>query len=205
MKNLSRDARDITTSSKTSIFEFYKSSQFSSQASSVNNSPLWPLLMVCATNISTISACEDENELNKIWNDLKEGNIDSNEFAHSIATLMGSKTQNIIDTGVPGKLSYGFVCGFSSGYALKKVGKVAAFSLGIGFALLQSLSYGGYIKINFERMNEDFNKLMDLDNDDDFDQDDAQELLNRIYNVLSYNIPAGSGFGTGFFMGLRSG
>jgi len=36
------------------------------------------------------------------------------------------------------------------------------------------------------------------------DAGDLQEGYNRLYEVLSHNMPAGSGFGAGFLMGLRS-
>lgn len=34
--------------------------------------------------------------------------------------------QAAVETGIPMHLSYGFICGYCSGYTLKKVGKVAA-------------------------------------------------------------------------------
>ena len=40
------------------------------------------------------------------------------------------KIQNAYDTGIPSQLSYGFVCGYCSGYALKVVGKGAAVVFG---------------------------------------------------------------------------
>jgi len=46
------------------------------------------------------------------------------------------QVQGAIDSGVPTQLSYGFISGFCSGYALKKVGKAAATVLGTSFFLL---------------------------------------------------------------------
>jgi uncharacterized membrane protein (Fun14 family) len=46
------------------------------------------------------------------------------------AAQAGSHIQSAVDSGIPTQLSYGFVCGYCSGYAAKKVGKAAAGILG---------------------------------------------------------------------------
>ena len=71
--------------------------------------------------------------------------------------------------------------------------------------LIQTLSYNGYITVDFDRMNNDFNKLLDINDDDEVNEDDLKELTNRIYKIISHQIPATSGFCTGFLMGVRSG
>jgi uncharacterized membrane protein (Fun14 family) len=48
-----------------------------------------------------------------------------------------SQLNRLIETGVPGQLSWGFVSGFSAGYCIKKVSKVAAFALGGMFIFVQ--------------------------------------------------------------------
>jgi uncharacterized membrane protein (Fun14 family) len=48
----------------------------------------------------------------------------------SSSSLSRHQIQGAIDTGIPTTISYGFVSGFCSGYALKKVGKVVAVVLG---------------------------------------------------------------------------
>jgi hypothetical protein len=52
------------------------------------------------------------------------------DFGNQIASVAGEKVQEAVDSGVPTQLSYGFVCGYCSGYALKKAGKVAAIVFG---------------------------------------------------------------------------
>ena len=42
-------------------------------------------------------------------------------------------------------MTYGFAAGACSGFALVKVGKVAAGGLGLVFLLLQSLAYSGFM------------------------------------------------------------
>ena len=67
----------------------------------------------------------------------------SNFDVDAIGQNIGSKAQEAIDSGVPTQISYGFICGYSSGYALKKVGKAASVVFGLGFVGLQSLAYAG--------------------------------------------------------------
>lgn len=50
------------------------------------------------------------------------------------------------------KLSFGAVMGYTSGYATKKIGKAAAFVVGLGFIILQSLAVAGYIEIDWMKI-----------------------------------------------------
>ena len=111
----------------------------------------------------------------------------------------------IISTGVPGQLSGGFVAGWCAGYSLKKIGKVGAFAFGLGFCTLQALSYSGYVHVDYNKMGRDFKKIFDLNNDGKVDEEDGRQIYNKVMEVLTYNIPAGSGFGAGFIAGVRSG
>lgn len=50
------------------------------------------------------------------------------------------------------------------------------------------------------------NSALDLDGDGEFNlEGDGKVIYDRVVEVLEYNLPAGSGFGAGFVMGLRSG
>eukprot|EP00594_Rhizosolenia_setigera_P012245 CAMPEP_0178955648 /NCGR_PEP_ID=MMETSP0789-20121207/9732_1 /TAXON_ID=3005 /ORGANISM="Rhizosolenia setigera, Strain CCMP 1694" /LENGTH=158 /DNA_ID=CAMNT_0020637323 /DNA_START=318 /DNA_END=794 /DNA_ORIENTATION=+ len=129
----------------------------------------------------------------------------ADEYISPILDSTGLKLEGALENGVPGKLSYGFICGFSSGYALKKVGKAGAVAFGLGFAVLQTMSYNGYITINFDKMNSDFKKALDINDDGDVDEKDVQEITDKTVDILSYNLPAGSGFSVGFFMGVKAG
>ncbi len=114
--------------------------------------------------------------------------------------------EEIISTGVPGQqLSGGFVAGWCAGYSLKKVGKFGAFTFGLGFCALQALSYSGYIKVNYNKISDDVKNLLDLNNDGNVDEKDGQCLYTKLMEILTYNIPAGSGLGAGFIAGTRSG
>jgi len=57
--------------------------------------------------------------------------------SHVLATAAGKSVSEVLATGVPNQLSYGFVAGFASGYSAKKVSKVATFVFGTGFCIMQ--------------------------------------------------------------------
>jgi hypothetical protein len=52
------------------------------------------------------------------------------KVSDQLASTTGGKLQEAVDSGVPTQVSYGFVCGYCSGYAAKKAGKVAAIVFG---------------------------------------------------------------------------
>ena len=129
----------------------------------------------------------------------------SNFDVDAIGQNIGSKAQEAIDSGVPTQISYGFLCGYSSGYALKKVGKMASVAFGLGFVGLQSLAYAGYIQLDHKALKEDMEKVFDLNQDGKVDNDDVQLVYNKIMEILQFNMTGGSGFAAGFLGGFRSG
>lgn len=154
---------------------------------------------------SKVTLCEgsnndDDDILSKLKSSLIR-NIDIDKLGKQV----GSQVQEVISTGLPTQLSYGFICGYSSGYALKKVGKAASIVFGLGFATLQTLSYSGYIEINHSRLKEDVEKALDLNRDGNVDGIDVSEGAEKLLKVLQYNMVGGSGFAAGFFGGIRSG
>eukprot|EP00599_Poterioochromonas_sp_BG-1_P003078 CAMPEP_0173149420 /NCGR_PEP_ID=MMETSP1105-20130129/10318_1 /TAXON_ID=2985 /ORGANISM="Ochromonas sp., Strain BG-1" /LENGTH=188 /DNA_ID=CAMNT_0014064289 /DNA_START=146 /DNA_END=712 /DNA_ORIENTATION=- len=117
-------------------------------------------------------------------------------------TLNGVK--RLFESGVPSQFGYGFLMGYSSGFCLKKVSRVAAFLLGSTFILIQSLSYSGLIKVDYEGVQEKIEQLLDLNKDGKVDMDDVKYAQNKIIDVLEYNMPAGGGFSAGLIAGFRS-
>ena len=83
-----------------------------------------------------------ENNLEKLLKNASEGNFNE----------LGKTVYYTIDSGAPGKIGYGFLMGYSSGFCLKKVSKIIAFSVGGVFILAQVLSSQGYLTINHERI-----------------------------------------------------
>ena len=85
------------------------------------------------------------------------------------------------------KLTYGFIAGWCSGMALKKVGQVAATVLGLGFVSLQTLQYYGYIEISHDKFKSTVEDALDLNNDGKVDKSDIQASFDRLMGVLTYN------------------
>lgn len=75
----------------------------------------------------------------------------------------------------------------------------------MGFVVLQSLQYSGYIQVDHGKLRKDVESMFDLDGDGDVDKDDANIGYTKVLAMLQYNMPAGGGFGAGFVGGLRSG
>ena len=59
------------------------------------------------------------------------------------------------------QLSFGSVMGYCSGYATKKIGKAAAFAVGVGFICMQGLVSTGYLNINWGKVKDDAIKSVD--------------------------------------------
>eukprot|EP00545_Synedropsis_sp_CCMP1620_P010011 CAMPEP_0119013274 /NCGR_PEP_ID=MMETSP1176-20130426/8284_1 /TAXON_ID=265551 /ORGANISM="Synedropsis recta cf, Strain CCMP1620" /LENGTH=186 /DNA_ID=CAMNT_0006966355 /DNA_START=43 /DNA_END=603 /DNA_ORIENTATION=+ len=161
------------------------------------------LLGVTSLGGTTVSLCEDKSFVDKIMDSTKSG--DFNQVLDSVATQLGSSVQGAVDSGVPTQLSYGFVSGYCSGLALKKAGRAAAVVFGMGFVVLQTLQYSGYIQVDHGKLKKGVESLFDLDGDGDVDEKDANLAYTKVLSVLQYNMPAGGGFGAGFVGGLRSG
>ncbi|KAL7576342.1 hypothetical protein ACA910_018158 [Epithemia clementina (nom. ined.)] len=159
-----------------------------------------------------VSLCEKKK--GEILTKDSEGNIDwaasvsrvpNADFWDDIAIAAGSKVQSAVDTGVPTALSYGFISGFCSGFALKKAGKVAASVLGLGFLAMQALAYNGYITVDHGKIRKDVEGILDLNKDGLVDDKDRAIAMEKLMEVLQFNMPSGGGFVVGFLGGLRSG
>ncbi len=96
-----------------------------------------------------------------------------------------------------GQITFGGLAGFVAGYALKKVGKVAAIVLGLFFIGLQLLAYYGFVEIDWTRIQASVDPLLG--------QEQLQSLWQRLVAVLTYNSPFAGGFVAGLVLGLRRG
>lgn len=104
------------------------------------------------------------------------------------------------------QIGLGSAMGFCSGYALKKIGKVAAFGIGTAFILVQVGRYYGVIgDIDWSQVEERMHRVLDADGDGRFTMKDAEMHYNKVVSVLSYNIPSSASFGAAFLVGLRYG
>ncbi len=84
-----------------------------------------------------------------------------------------------------------------------QLGRVLACAVGGVFVGLQVLAYHGYTVVNYEKIEEDVTKLLDVNNDGKIDINDAESLFNNVNKVVGYNMPSGGGFVGGLVLGLR--
>ena len=131
--------------------------------------------------------------------------VTKNESADAALTKIGAQVSDIIATGLPSQLSWGFTSGYCAGFAAKKVGKFVAVFVGGVFCLLQALHYNGYITVDHSKIQDDFNQAFDMNNDGTTDTLDIKAIYNRFYDVISFHAPSGTGFAAGLLLGLRSG
>lgn len=105
----------------------------------------------------------------------------------------------ILDTLAPylGQVSFGGLAGFATGYALKKIGKIALFIFGSIFILLQLLAYFGLIEINWLRIQQFAEPALQ--------RPALENAINGLIGVLTNNIPFAGAFMPGFLLGLKFG
>jgi len=90
-------------------------------------------------------------------------------------------------------LGGGGLAGWAVGFTLKKVAKLAALVLGVGFISIQYLAYNRYITIDWERI-----KTTVPD-------ESIEQSASSLMSVLTYNLPFAGSFVVGFWMGFRKG
>ncbi len=95
------------------------------------------------------------------------------------------------------QISFGFVAGFVVGYAFKKVGKMLAIALGLIFILLQILAYYGFITINWAKVQDQVNPVLE--------QESLKSIWNNIIAILTYNISFAAAFIPAFLLGIKKG
>ncbi|CAB4408912.1 unnamed protein product [Rhizophagus irregularis] len=101
------------------------------------------------------------------------------------------------------QISFGASMGFASGYFVKRISKTAAFLVGAVFVLLQILEHQGYIKIHWNKFEENYQKVLDLDKDGKVTANDFKLILRNIVTFLSKNFQTDASFIIGFGIGLR--
>mmetsp|Transcript_64587 Transcript_64587/g.151353 ORF Transcript_64587/g.151353 Transcript_64587/m.151353 type:complete len:172 (-) Transcript_64587:116-631(-) len=135
--------------------------------------------------------------------------------AYAPASCQGEKPWDQLRAALPDSeglvpfgqsISLGSLMGFCSGFALKKVGRVAAGLFGALFVLEQALAYQGYITVNWEKAEKDLITVLDLNKDGKFDVKDLNDGYLQCLKVLQNNTAGLSGgFAGGFLLGARYG
>jgi uncharacterized membrane protein (Fun14 family) len=96
-----------------------------------------------------------------------------------------------------GQISFGGLAGFATGFALKKVGRVALVIFGLLFITLQLLAYFGVVEVNWLRIQSYADPLLR--------RDALQGFWNGLVGILTNNLPFAGAFIPGFLLGLRFG
>ena len=103
------------------------------------------------------------------------------------------------------QISFGSFVGYCSGTAMKKIGKVLAFAIGVGFIGIQSAANAGFINIDWERVQESAIKPIDTTGDGKLDSEDLKNWWKKVREMLTKELPSTGGFGLGFLCGIRYG
>lgn len=90
-------------------------------------------------------------------------------------------------------LGGGGLAGWAVGFTLKKVAKLAALVLGIGFISMQYLAFNRYITIDWERIKTTV------------PNDRLEQSASGLVSTLTYNLPFAGSFAVGLWMGFRKG
>jgi len=105
-------------------------------------------------------------------------------------------------TKVAGKLGFGGVLGFCTGYAAKQVTKAVAVVVGVLFVVLQTLAHYGFIDVKWDQVKAKIVKVFDVDGDGKFNAADAKTILKGSFSVLKAKLPEASSFVPGFYYGF---
>eukprot|EP00611_Tribonema_gayanum_P032009 TRINITY_DN940_c0_g1_i2.p1 TRINITY_DN940_c0_g1~~TRINITY_DN940_c0_g1_i2.p1 ORF type:complete len:221 (-),score=47.62 TRINITY_DN940_c0_g1_i2:440-1102(-) len=129
----------------------------------------------------------------------RKKSLDSDDGEDAVTALIDRYSDQI------GQIGFGGVLGACSGYAVKKVGKVAAFVIGTGFVAAQLANHFGYVNISWAQVKDKAVQAIDQDGSGVFDKEDAKMLWKKARKVLKANLPAGGSFGAGFALGFYLG
>ena len=108
----------------------------------------------------------------------------------------GIDLSNLFGAPLP-SLGFGGAAGLVVGYAAKKVTKVVAVVLGLLFILLQLLVYNEWITVNWGSVEHTAQQV--------WTDPHGVTLADRLWGILTANLPFGGGFVTGFALGFKLG
>lgn len=110
-----------------------------------------------------------------------------------------SVTNNLFDSLAPylGQISFGALAGFATGFALKKIGRVALVIFGLLFISIQALAYLGVVRVDWLRIQHFADPLLS--------KNSLQGFMNGLIGILTNNVPFAGAFIPGFLLGLRFG
>jgi len=100
------------------------------------------------------------------------------------------------------QLLIGTISGWFTGFITMKVGKVAAIAVGGGIILLQVANHQGYIKVNWDKVYKQVDKVADRVEEKATGQ--GPKLMEKVGAFARKNTCAAAGFTGGFLLGLAS-
>jgi len=125
------------------------------------------LIMSYSSTVSCVGTASNNNnrkDNEKTSNDeffknfhstLRDNKVPMADELTSIVRNLADSTKATVESGIPFQVGYGFLMGYSAGFCVKKVSKVVSFLVGSAFIVVQSLSYAGYIEVNYGRIEDD--------------------------------------------------
>ncbi|XP_056633451.1 FUN14 domain-containing protein 2-like isoform X2 [Diorhabda sublineata] len=131
--------------------------------------------------------------------DINEAVDDAGSQAKSFfQTVFG----DISKTSASKQIILGASSGWITGFVTMKVGKTAALALGGGIILLQVANEKGYIRINWNKINKNLDKV--VDKVEEQITGESSSWTDKVMNFARNNTPFSSGFIGGFLIGLAS-
>jgi uncharacterized membrane protein (Fun14 family) len=125
---------------------------------------------VCAGNGSSNNSkdhkkktSKDDDFFSTFHSKLRDNKVPMADELTSIVRNLAGSTKATVESGVPFQVGYGFMMGYSAGFCVKKVSKVLSFAVGAAFILVQSLSFAGYIDVNYGRIEDDVKVALTTD------------------------------------------
>ncbi|XP_075706867.1 FUN14 domain-containing protein 1 isoform X1 [Rhinoderma darwinii] len=135
--------------------------------------------------------------------------LDITEYArrhHWWSRIFGRNSGPLTEKySVATQIVMGGVTGWCAGFLFQKVGKLAATAVGGGFLLLQIASHGGYIQIDWKRVEKDVNKAKrKIKKQANKSVPEIHNLIEESQDFIKQNIVVSGGFVGGFLLGLAS-
>uniref|UniRef100_A0A8D0HVU0 FUN14 domain-containing protein 2 n=1 Tax=Sphenodon punctatus TaxID=8508 RepID=A0A8D0HVU0_SPHPU len=115
-------------------------------------------------------------------------------------TFGSSTGSNTEKYNVATQLVIGGVTGWCTGFIFQKVGKLAATAVGGGFFLLQIANHTGYIKIDWNLVEQDMHKAKEQLKF----HGNKNKLAPEVISFLKKNVILTGGFAGGFLLGMAS-
>jgi uncharacterized membrane protein (Fun14 family) len=94
-------------------------------------------------------------------------------------------------------LGFGGVAGLAVGYTAKKLTKLLALLLGAVFILLQLAVYEGFVTVHWDAVQGAATHV--------WTDPSGTTLADRLWEIVTANLPFGGGFVAGFAVGLKLG